>query len=417
MQAHDDELLDAKRDAIALFRALLAGDHVGSRTIIECTGCKGCLALQAALLGVILSADGVEVDDAGIVTGDDPELDAEAGGHARPPERHRDEVVMTAGEQLALEYTEAASVSTRSYIWPEAERQASRELHDRYQAELEQVQSWTWERLAYPRGESQARRQRHVVTVKRHPSGWLDHAYPRQPTRCRTYSGDWEKRLAYHEFHGENHELHPAIWHVHVEIKGSRKPSREGGWWCDAHLPDEYRPDGPHEDAPPPAPREKRAPEPSYFAVWGHYDRTGLTKFHFWYRVRIGRQAGKIQPWPPTRSRFGTLFARDIPSEQECRDTFSCSVREWRERYWQDVRDVRDAALREIDEHPEDAAAMFAAFHSYCCCCGKGLTDERSKVYGIGPECRRGLAPEVLKRIGDKTARLYRDQRASGQAP
>ena len=30
------------------------------------------------------------------------------------------------------------------------------------------------------------------------------------------------------------------------------------------------------------------------------------------------------------------------------------------------------------------------------CMCGKALTNDLSKVCGIGPECRRGISPEIL---------------------
>ena len=148
-------------------------------------------------------------------------------------------------------------------------------------------------------------------------------------------------------------------------------------------------------------------PEASYFAVTGHYYRAGLTKLHYWYRVRTGRDTGCIKPWPPRRSHFGRLYTKDIPDAEWCREVFDCTPDEWVHFYFADVRDVAQDALTEIREHPEQAAARFAALQSHCCCCGKGLRDERSKAYGIGPECRAGLPPGVLARLSELTARQH----------
>jgi Family of unknown function (DUF6011) len=89
---------------------------------------------------------------------------------------------------------------------------------------------------------------------------------------------------------------------------------------------------------------------------------------------------------------------------------FGCTPREWEQRFWEDVKDIRRASMREIEEHPEEAAARFAVLQSTCCCCGKALTDERSKAYGVGPECRAGLPPEALMTISDYAAREHAER-------
>lgn len=283
---------------------------------------------------------------------------------------------------------------------------AHRELAARQHAALAHTKVWTWERFTTsPRG----RRQRETVTAEKHPDYWPCNYGSDSQQICGSLAvspGHGLEPDEYREFHGENHELHPVIWRATWQLK-------QGAWrhrqhWCEAHLPDEYRPGVPREVPPPVKPHGKtegKAPEPSYYAVWGHYDRTGQTKLHYWYRVQRGRREGSIQPWPPQRSHFGVLYKRDIPEEQACRDVFGCTPAEWARMYWDDVKAVRAAAMGEIAERPEEAAARFAVLQSTCCCCGKALTDERSKVYGIGPECRAGLTPDALKSISDHAAR------------
>lgn len=284
---------------------------------------------------------------------------------------------------------------------------AGRELAARQHAALIEVKVWSWERFTASRS---GRRQRETVTVEKHPDYWPGNYGSEGQKICGSLAispGHGLEPDEYREFHGENHELHPVIWRATWQLK-------QGAWrhrqhWCDVHLPDEYRPGVPREVPPPVKPR-KKAPEASYFATAGHYDRTGQTRLHYWYRVQRGEREGQIRPWPPGRSHFGRLHLSDIPDAGTCRETFDCTPREWENWFWEDVKEVRRAAMREIEEHPEEAAARFAVLQSTCCCCGKALTDERSKAYGIGPECRAALSPEALKRISDQAAREHVEQ-------
>jgi Family of unknown function (DUF6011) len=126
---------------------------------------------------------------------------------------------------------------------------------------------------------------------------------------------------------------------------------------------------------------------PDYFAV---PDPLDPTKLSYWYRPKRGRRAGKLQPWPPRRNRWGILLAKDVLAQPvEQRD-------EYRIAHWKRVRAAREEIAQAIESDPIGAAARFAAAHSACCCCGKALTDERSKTYGIGPDCRQGIYPEIL---------------------
>ena len=49
---------------------------------------------------------------------------------------------------------------------------------------------------------------------------------------------------------------------------------------------------------------------------------------------------------------------------------------------------------------PRYSAAKFAEIKQRCCNCGKGLTDDRSLWYGIGPECEQ-FRPDIMARVID----------------
>ena len=142
---------------------------------------------------------------------------------------------------------------------------------------------------------------------------------------------------------------------------------------------------------------------PDYFAVPDPLDPTRLS---YWYRPKRGRKAGKLQPWPPRRNRWGTLLRADVlaqPSEQ--RETYQVD-------HWRLVREGRLQVARQIEDDPIGCAARFAAARSICCC-GRALTDEHSKAYGIGPDCRQGIRPDVLAALIERMAAAHAAGRAS----
>jgi Family of unknown function (DUF6011) len=282
------------------------------------------------------------------------------------------------------------------------------ELAGRQYAALAQVKIWTWERYV-PGNRRGGPRQRERVRVEKHPDYWTANLGHDSQQTCASIlvGSNGDPHLSpdeYRAFHGYDNEHHAVIWRV--TWGHTQSTTRRRQHWCDAHLPDEYRPRADRETAPPVKPRKKQ-PEPSYYAVWASYERTRQAQVHYWYRVRKGADAGKIRAWPPGRTHFGRLYRADIPDEKTCKETFGCTPREWQDRYWQDVRDAKQEALVEIRKHPDEAAALFAALESTCCCCGRALTDERSKVYGIGPECRAGMDPDVLRQISAETAKVH----------
>jgi hypothetical protein len=132
---------------------------------------------------------------------------------------------------------------------------------------------------------------------------------------------------------------------------------------------------------------------PDYFAVpdplderWLDPDYLGPTRLSYWYRPKRGKKAGQLQSWPPQRNRWGRLTWAEVNAQPvDQREAFQIN-------HWTRVRAGREEVAKAIEADPVLAAARFAECHSICCCCGKGLTDERSKAYGIGPDCRSGIS-------------------------
>lgn len=71
----------------------------------------------------------------------------------------------------------------------------------------------------------------------------------------------------------------------------------------------------------------------------------------------------------------------------EQRSASRCRSKEPNERiaWWDDV-------FAAIEADPQAAMKRFADFTGRCCICGRKLTDPRSKLDGMGPECRKGGA-------------------------
>jgi hypothetical protein len=148
---------------------------------------------------------------------------------------------------------------------------------------------------------------------------------------------------------------------------------------------------------------------PDYFAVPDPLDPDwpDSTRLSYWYRPKRGRKAGEILPWPPQRNRWGALYRADVLAQPpDKRDVYRLN-------HWTTVRAGRRWVEEVIANNPVECAARFAASKSICCCCGKALTDERSKTYGIGPDCRQGVAPAVLAALIEKMAAVHAAGRAS----
>lgn len=135
----------------------------------------------------------------------------------------------------------------------------------------------------------------------------------------------------------------------------------------------------------------------AYYAVLDPSDPTTIT---YWRQVRADRPPA---PWP-AKARYGPLLYRDTVPADLTGEARHAWVRRWHETIrhpW--PRAVWDA----IDADPHGCQAMFASFTTRCCCCGKQLTDATSKVYGIGPDCRRDLSRDTLARMAAAVGRAH----------
>lgn len=119
-----------------------------------------------------------------------------------------------------------------------------------------------------------------------------------------------------------------------------------------------------------------------YYAVLDPADPDTMT----YWRAR----AGRLTAWPakawhgPAR-----LLRRDAPAGQGARIEW---MRDWQNTYEAWLQ-LLDAALL---ADPGTARKQFAELTVRCCQCGRALTDDTSKVLGIGPDCRGGFSPEAL---------------------
>jgi hypothetical protein len=123
----------------------------------------------------------------------------------------------------------------------------------------------------------------------------------------------------------------------------------------------------------------------------GYYaaiDPADLTTMTYW-RSRNGI----VSIWPK-RAWYGPArpLKRDAPADADERIAW---LREWQAGYLTWLRGVHAV----IDQDPAGARRQFAALTTRCCLCGRALTDDRSKVLGVGPECRRDLDEAMLAQL------------------
>ncbi|WP_347732755.1 DUF6011 domain-containing protein [Streptomyces sp. CAU 1734] len=102
---------------------------------------------------------------------------------------------------------------------------------------------------------------------------------------------------------------------------------------------------------------------------------------------------GGLAAWPrkawhgPARP-----LKRDAPADPGARIDW---LRAWQAKYQAWVEAVHTALIAD----PAGARRRFADFATACCECGRPLTDTRSKVIGIGPDCRRGMSENTLAQL------------------
>lgn len=118
----------------------------------------------------------------------------------------------------------------------------------------------------------------------------------------------------------------------------------------------------------------------------------------YWRRKDTKTRRGGIESsfaaWPP-KARYGpVLLKRDVPKDLHGKD-----LGDYLNRWMVEVRQpFYDAVIAAVLADPVAAGKRFAELTSRCCSCGRTLTDDLSKCYGIGPECRSGIPAEVLAR-------------------
>lgn len=127
-----------------------------------------------------------------------------------------------------------------------------------------------------------------------------------------------------------------------------------------------------------------------HYAINDPHDPGAIT---YWRRRGTKRAARPaFSPWPLKASYGPVLYASAVP-----RDLRGDGRREWiRSWHAANTAAYRAAVIQAVAADPIATGRRFAELTSRCCSCGRALTDARSKVYGIGPECRSGMAAAQL---------------------
>ncbi|MET9321926.1 DUF6011 domain-containing protein [Streptomyces sp. NPDC003038] len=125
-----------------------------------------------------------------------------------------------------------------------------------------------------------------------------------------------------------------------------------------------------------------------YYAIPDPDDADVMT---YWRRTRTAR-TNALKPWP-TRAWYGPKVPRrsEVPMDRLARAEFVAAWSTSRRAYL-------DQVVAVIAADPVAAGRRFADFGIRCCQCGRPLSDDTSKAYGIGPECRSGIPADVLAR-------------------
>ena len=137
---------------------------------------------------------------------------------------------------------------------------------------------------------------------------------------------------------------------------------------------------------------------PDYFAIPVPLDES---KVSYWYRPK---NSATVKPWPPRRSKWGVLWSKDVPSDLR---KGTPERRAFVNAHYARVAAAARTANEVIAADPNRAAGRFAALAIRCACCGRGLTDDRSKTYGVGPECRSDLPTGLVDALAEMVRAVY----------
>ncbi|MFC8886852.1 DUF6011 domain-containing protein [Streptomyces cinereoruber] len=131
---------------------------------------------------------------------------------------------------------------------------------------------------------------------------------------------------------------------------------------------------------------ELDAIEPGYYAILDPDDDTRVT---YWRRVR-NNKVDSLRAWPP-RAAYGPPSPSRLPADPRAR--YEAAMKWSKKR-----REYLDRVVAAIGKAPEAAARCFADLQVRCWSCARALKDDKSKVLGIGPDCRSGMDPGFLAR-------------------
>ena len=122
--------------------------------------------------------------------------------------------------------------------------------------------------------------------------------------------------------------------------------------------------------------------EDGYYAV---HDPDQADVMTYW---RVA--GGALSPWP-AKAWYGPPrpLKADAPKDREQLRVFVSEFNAL-------ALDHRRRTMDALHADPIRARSCFARMAVRCCCCGRRLTDDTSKVYGIGPECRAGIPADLL---------------------
>lgn len=132
-----------------------------------------------------------------------------------------------------------------------------------------------------------------------------------------------------------------------------------------------------------------------YYAV--EDPRAGVEDMTYWRRKDKGKnKRPAFDPWPLKARYAPVLYSKDLPEGDVLR-RLTLSKREYVHAWYKTLSwPYLEAIVESILDDPVAAQHRFADLNTRCCNCGKKLTNDLSKVYGIGPECRKGLSAETL---------------------
>lgn len=132
-----------------------------------------------------------------------------------------------------------------------------------------------------------------------------------------------------------------------------------------------------------------------YYAV--EDPRAGVEDMTYWRRKDKGKnKRPAFDPWPLKARYAPVLYSKDLPDEEVLR-RLTLSKHDYMAAWYRTLNSpYLEAIVESLLEDPVAAQHRFADFNTRCLNCAKKLTNDLSKVYGIGPECRKGLSAETL---------------------